>query len=247
MSHMNVVVASPSDPTTTSITSTTTSLTGVSITALLPSVTSSSTTPTLAPVIIVPPPVPPVVFHLGSSSSLVTAQIVNSALAASEEQPTSLTLFGQSLETELQKPFKPRLGPRSETHGLIDVVEPFQPLDPAATPKADPAIGPGAFGDWPSRSPLSPSAIDAVLEASNGGLVAVDRGRSCGMLAAGDVGARRACGDSRRASSSERPSSWPRAGITWQCVNPSRFKIRWLPGRAGSNLPPGRWPAFRRR
>ena len=76
---------------------------------LNPTTIATSTTPTLAPVIIVPAPLPPIVFHLGSSSSPVIAQIVNSALAASEEQPPSTTQFGQALETELQKPFEARL------------------------------------------------------------------------------------------------------------------------------------------
>ena len=42
----------------------------------------------------------------------MTAQAVFSPLAAPEEQPTSLTLFGQGSETELQKPFKLRLAPK---------------------------------------------------------------------------------------------------------------------------------------
>ena len=49
---------------------------------------------------------------------------------------------------------------------MIDVVEPFQPLDPADAPKAKPEVGP--VGGWASPS-LSPFAVDTVIEASNGG------------------------------------------------------------------------------
>ena len=42
---------------------------------------------------------------------------------------------------------------------MIDIVEPFQPLDPADAPKAGPAVDPGAFGGWPSQF-LSPFAVD---------------------------------------------------------------------------------------
>ena len=139
LNHTTTVLASPTDITTAGATTGTsqssTSLTAISITALVPSTTSTSTTPTLVTVIIVPAPIPPVVFHLGSSSSPLTNQIVNSPLAASEELPPSTTHFGQSFETQLQKPFKPRLGPKSAPPWLIDIVEPFQPLDPATCPR----------------------------------------------------------------------------------------------------------------
>ena len=55
-------------------------------------------------------------------------------------------MFGQAIETELQKAFKPQLAPKSDTPALIDVVEPFQPLDPADAPKGDQA--PGPVGGW---------------------------------------------------------------------------------------------------
>ncbi len=79
------------------------------------------------------------------------AQLVNSALAASEEQPPSTTQFGQALETALQKPFEARLGVDHNASWLIDIVEPFQPLDPADAGKEAPELGPGAVGGWNSH------------------------------------------------------------------------------------------------
>ncbi len=245
LNHMVVIVASPTDPTTTGagngFSQSSSSFTPIEITALIPSMNSTSTTPTLITVIIVPAPIPPVVFHLGSSGSPLTNQIVNSPLAASEEMPPSLTQFGQSLETELQKPVQVRLGPQSSPHWLIDVVEPFQPLDPAQPPKADPILGPGAFGIWPNSS-LTPSAIDAVLESSNGGLFPLGGGDLLSL-------ARRRRGEkSTWGFSTFLGAAVVAAGGYHLAMRESeRFKTRWLPSRAGSNLPPGRWPGFRGR
>jgi subtilase family serine protease len=243
VNHMAGALAIPTDPTATGsgFSQSTTSLTGVEITALVPSTTSTSTTPTLVTIIIVPAPIPPVAFHLGSSSSPVTAQIVNSPLAASEEQPTSFTLFGQALETELQKPFKVRLGPQSNPQWLIDVVEPFQPLDPAEAPKADPILGPGSFGIWPNSS-LMPSAIDAIFESQNGGLFPLSSGDFLSLVK------RRGGAMSDSGFSTFLGAAVVAAGGYHLAMRESqRFKTRWLPSRAGSNLPLGRWPGFRGR
>ncbi len=163
----SVLSPSPSDPSTTGTTSSSstssTSPSGTSITALNPpSLTSGTTTTTLAPVIIVPAPVPPVVLHLSASAAPVTAQAVDAALAAQGEQPMSITHFGQSLETELQKQFKTELGPRFEAPWFIDVVEPFQPSGPAQPPKTQPSPGPDAWRGWPSQS-ISERGVDALL------------------------------------------------------------------------------------
>ena len=49
--------------------------------------------------------------------------MINSASALQAEQPPSTNIFGQAIETELQKAFKPQLAPKSDTPPLIDVVE----------------------------------------------------------------------------------------------------------------------------
>jgi hypothetical protein len=168
--RMSILSPSPTDPTSTGSTSGSSTIsnspTGTSITALNPSVTSTTTTQTVAPVVLVPVPLPPVVLHLNASASPVIAQAMDAALAAQGELPTSLTLFGQGLETELQKQFKTELGPRFEAPWFIDVVEPFQPVAPAQSPKTQPA--PEASRAWPSPS-VSDRGIDALLEMADRG------------------------------------------------------------------------------
>jgi hypothetical protein len=56
----------------------------------------------------------------------------NLAPATLQNQPAVVVPphVGQSLETELQKPVKPELGPDAGVPPLIDVVDPFKPLEP---------------------------------------------------------------------------------------------------------------------
>ena len=241
VNHVNVVVTSPSDPTTVSGGSSSSSSTtsGSEITALNPTTISTSNAPTLNSVILVPAPPPIVVFHLGSSGSPVIAQLVNSALAAQEEQPPSQNILGQALQTELQKPFEPKLGPETDSPWMLDVVEPFQPLDPAEAPKDKSTLGP--VGDWPSRS-LSPHAVDKVLEASNGGLFPV---ASLDLL----LRARQRLGRTKtwELSTVFGAAAVAAGGFHLAMRESMRFRTRWLPGRASSSLSTGRWPGFRGR
>ena len=235
----NDVVAAPTAPTTTSTTTTTTA-TSTSITALTPSTTAVS--PTLSTIYIVPAAPPPVVLHLGSSSAPVVAQfIVNSSAEQQAEQPTSLTHFGQALETELQRAFKPQLGPRADRSPLIDVVEPFQPLDPADAAKKGSTLDSGAVGGWPSEF-LSPFSVDSAIEASNGGLF---------PLASLDL-IRRARKGLSETKALEFSTLFGAAvvavgGYHLGMRESARFKTRWLPGRVASSLGAGRWPGFRGR
>jgi hypothetical protein len=188
-------------------------------------------------VFIVPPPTPPVLLHLGSSGSPVLAQMVHSAIEQQAEQPTSLTHFGQALETELQRLFKPQLGPKADTPPLIDVVEPFQPLDPADAPKGGPAVG-----GWPSQF-LSPFAVDTAIESSNGGLFPL---ASLDLLAR----AKRSLGGWAKTwefSTVFGAAVVAAGGYHLAMRESARFKTKWLPSRAASNLSAGRWPGFRGR
>jgi len=99
----------------------------------------------------------------------VTAQAVSSTLA-SQDQSTSITHFGQSVETELEQPLKPQLGPKTDAPPLIDVIEPFQPLGPENVRKDEPAVGPGASRAWPARL-LSEPRAGAVLELADRSLL----------------------------------------------------------------------------
>jgi hypothetical protein len=241
--HVNVVITSPSDPTTlgggSSSSSSTTS--GISITALNPTTTSSSRTPTLVPVILVPAPLKPITLNLGSSGSPVIAQLVNSALAAQEEQPPSTNIFGQAHETALQKPFELPSSTHPDAPWMIDAVEPFQPLDPADAPKNESKVGPGPVGGWPSPF-LTPFAVDSVIESSNGGLFPL---ASLDLLA-------------RAKNRLGRTKTWELStvfgatavavgGIHLAMRESERFKTRWLPSRPASSFPTGRWPGFRGR
>ncbi len=125
---------------TSSSTSSSTSTT--SITPLNPSLTSTQTPGSLTPVFVVPPTLPPIVNYLGLRVSPVTVQAIYSPLAALDEQPTSLTQFGQAYETELERFLKAQLSPKQDPAPLIDVVEPFQPLGPVEAPDAEPARDP---------------------------------------------------------------------------------------------------------
>ena len=237
--HHNDLVTTTTTSTTSS--SEPTSILPVSISALNPTTTSSSNTPTLAPVIIVPPPVPPVVLHLGSSGSPVLAQMIHSAIEQQAEQPPSLNIFGQATETELQKAFKPQLSPETDSPPLIDVVEPFQPLDPADAPKGGSTVSPGVVAGWQSQY-FSPLAVDAAIEAANGGLVPLT---SLSLLAR----ARRGLGETKvwEFSTLFGAAAVAAGGFHLAMRESMRFKTRWLPGRAASNASNGRWPGLRGR
>jgi hypothetical protein len=240
VAHGSDISTTSSSPTTSNTisTSSTSSTSTLSITALVPTTGSSSGTPTIVPVVIVPPPTPPVLLHLSSSSSPVLAQMINSASALQAEQPPSLNMFGQALETELQKAFKPQLSPKSDAPALIDVVEPFQPLDPADAPKGEKALGP--VGGWRTQG-LSPFAVDAAIEASNGGLFPL---ASLDLISR----AKRRLGETKawEFSTLFGAAAVAAGGFHLAMRESMRFKTRWLPGRAAAKLP-GRWGGFRGR
>ncbi len=118
--------------------------TGTSITALNPNSTSTTNTTTVTVIYIVPPPLLPLVVHLTASAAPVTAQSNSSVLSTQEEQPTSLTQFGQGPDyvnpIEFIKPTEVKSQPAS----FLDYVEPIQP-DPALAPMGDPGLPPSAF------------------------------------------------------------------------------------------------------
>jgi len=118
---------------------------GTSITALNPNSTSTGTATTVVVVYIVPPPVLPLVVHLTASAAPVTAQSNSSLLSSQDEQPTSLTQFGQGPDEVSPIEFTKPTGVSSQPASFLDYVEPFQPLAPADAPAGVPAPPPGAF------------------------------------------------------------------------------------------------------
>jgi hypothetical protein len=197
------------------------STSGTSITPLNPGATSAPTA-SVIPVFVFVPPTPPVVFHLGTSASPVTLQAINSPVAAAEEQPPSTTQFGQSLETELQKPLFPRLAPQATPPAWLDVVDPFQPLDPAAGPRgAAPGAAPGQAPAWPS-----PLLVEPVSEG--------DRGQRAG--ANGDSSSQGALqGPSRSIVALFGVAAMAAGSYQLAMRESQRFNTRWLPRRAASD------------
>jgi hypothetical protein len=189
-------------------------------------------------VVIVPAPTPPVVLHLSSSSAPVLAQMVHSAIEQQAEQPPSSNIFGQALETELQRAFKLPKSDESNAPALLDVVEPFQPLDPADVPNAEKI--PLPVGDWQTPG-LSPFAVDSAIESSNGGLFPV---ASLDLL----LRARRRLVHAKVLELSTVFGATAVAATSMHLAmrESCRFKTRWLPSRASSGLPT-RWRGFRGR
>jgi hypothetical protein len=169
----------------------------------------------------------------------VIAQLINSPIAVAQEQPPSFNILGQALETELQKPFELKVSPESDSSWLIDVVEPFQPLDPADELKGNPDLGRGPVGGWQLRF-LSPFAVDSAIESSNGVLLPL---ASLDLLAR----ARNRLGTAKtwELSTIFGAAAVAVGGFHLAMRESERFKMRWLPSRATSKLPSGRWPGFR--
>jgi len=145
----------------TGIDSTTTTTT-TSITALNPTTISTTVNWTVVPVQLVPAPLPPLITHTGASTAPVTAQ-ASIAISLVEEQPTSITHFGQGLDFKPGRLFEEPVDARPRPTSWIDIIEPFQPAPPAEAPKGEPAPPP-APGQAQPIPILSPAAVDAVLE-----------------------------------------------------------------------------------
>ena len=114
---------------------------------------------------------------------------------------------------------------------LIDVVEPFQPLDPADAPKAKSDLAPARSAAG-TRTFLSPFAVDAAIEASNGGLVPL---ASLDLLAR----AKRRLGETKtwELSTLFGAAVVAAGGFHLAMRESERFKTRWLPSRAAFKLP----------
>jgi subtilase family serine protease len=205
-----------------SSTSSSTSSSGTSITPLNPNGNTASTVSLIPIFILAPPPTHLIVINLGTSASPVTLQAINSPVAAQEEQPPSTTQFGQALQTELQTPFKVHLAPQQDAPPLIDVVDPFQPLDPADAPNDDLAPGAGQARTWPS-----PLLVEPVFEGDRGGLPGADGHNSALAPGAGT----NAAGFSTLFG----VAALTAGGYHLAMRESERFKVRWLPRRAASD------------
>ncbi len=140
-----LVTSGSTDPATgTGTSSSSNQGSGTSITALNPNATSTGTATTGAVVYIVPPLVLPVVVHLSASAPPVTAQSNSLQLSSQDEQPTSLTHFGQGSDEVSPTKFTKPTDVKNQPASFLDYVEPFQPA-PVEAPVDDPALPPGAF------------------------------------------------------------------------------------------------------
>jgi hypothetical protein len=156
-----VTSSSTSTPATSS--SSTNQGTAISISALNTNFSSTNGANTVVVIYVVPAPV---VIHLSSSSAPVTMQQSNSSvISAQEEQPPSLTQFGQGPEGEWVTPKAPPAPTESHPASFLDYVEPFQPLNPADAPAGDPALPPGKFNVRPMSGPSDATdfAVDSLF------------------------------------------------------------------------------------
>jgi hypothetical protein len=156
------------------LTSATATDTNPAITPLNPNVTSISTTPGLNPVYVVPPPIQPqqpVAVHLTASASPVTNIAFSTLVSLVQEQPTSLTHFGQELHfTDRSLWTKPV--ELVEPTSLIDWVEPAKPIVPAEGEKieggqpVDPAPAPNGASLRPGLNDRDVAALFDLGEGS---------------------------------------------------------------------------------
>ena len=85
------------------------------------------------------------------------------AISLVEEQPTSLTHFGQGMDIERGRLFEERPNAKARSTSWIDIIEPLQPAAPKDAPKGEQAPPP-APGQAQPLPVLSPAAVDAVFE-----------------------------------------------------------------------------------
>ena len=135
-----------------------TSTSGSAITPLNPTLTSSTTTTMStpgAPVYLVPPPLAPLAVHLGPGASPTTA-ITNSTLISNmDEQPPSMTHFGQADCFAGRRLFFERLYFQPQSSSLIDDIEPIGPKAPIEVPAAQP-VPQNAQPPAPDAVPVRP-------------------------------------------------------------------------------------------
>ncbi len=108
---------------------------------------------------------PPLFIHLTASSAPMTAQSNSLLLSSQDEQPTSLTHFGQGDDDYSPIPFTTPKKAESPPASFLDYVEPFQPLAPADAPAGAPGLLPGEFMIRPMAGPSSATdfAVDSLF------------------------------------------------------------------------------------
>ncbi len=124
-------------------------------------------------IFIVPAPMPTVVVNLAASSSPATNH-VHLGLALSEEQPTSITHYGQGGDRQPHRTITRQTPPAAQDVSLIDVIEPLAPrAAPAKPAQAPPVVAPPAAAPPAAIQPPAPDAdLDALLEFPQLGSVA---------------------------------------------------------------------------
>ncbi len=143
-----------------------------SITPLNPNLTSSVNTPGGPPVQLIPPPLPPLVVHLTASTAPATNQSNSTLLSIADEQPATITHFGQGAESEIRRVTAERIERETMNNSLIDFVEPYRAAESAPVQAVDPAqpgVGEKALAPAPDPAnarplpPLNDPNIDALL------------------------------------------------------------------------------------
>ena len=198
-----------------------------SITPLNPNLTSSVNTPGGPPVQLIPPPLPPLVVHLTASTAPATNQSNSTLLSIADEQPATITHFGQGAESEIRRVTAERIERETMNNSLIDFVEPYRAAESAPVQAVDPAqpgVGEKALAPAPDPAnarplpPLNDPNIDALLNMTDARILTrahatmPQRGRKIVSTRATRIGVCRHCLESPR---------WPQAAITSCSASPT--------------------------
>jgi hypothetical protein len=107
--------------------------------------------------------------HLTASTPPATNQSNTVALSLADEQPPSMTRFGQGAEAISSGMIAERFQAEETSNSLLDVVEPFRPLNPAPAPQVDPAQ-PAPVDNAPKAEPANarplPPMTDLEIDAA---------------------------------------------------------------------------------
>jgi hypothetical protein len=153
-------------------------------------------------------------------------------ISSVEEQPTSITHFGQPIGFEESRFFLGQARAGSDDSSLIDFVEPFHPVAPVGVPKADPARAPDAVKVRPLPA-ISDPEVDAALDLTDARLLTRSRDGETAQP------------DDRLSESGTRYSlsalfgamSVATAGYHLVMREADRFQGRWIPRWVGAERP----------
>jgi hypothetical protein len=168
------------------------------------------------------------VIHLSPSAAPATNQSNSSLLSQADEQPPSITHFGQGPLFTVFRSFIEKASVDADS-SLIDFVEPYQP---AEGPQTDPAPGPDAAKARPLPA-IGDPGVDAALDFTDGRLL--DRSLD-GQLSQPDDQLRKAA-TTWSLSVAFGVAAVATGGYHLVMREADRFKGKWVPRWAGAERP----------